>query len=238
MPIFQFFYFWGNFTNRLVKCIGIFMKKINILIVDDIQILREGLKAILEKNNTICIAGMAADGKEAYDICLHTNIDIVLMDMYMPNYDGAYGIKVIKKDFPHIKILVLTTFDDDSTINAAVNSGADGYILKEINEDMIFQSIISTYNGLSVFCNQAYKNISSQLIQTNVPSASDNTIPLTDKEKELIHYVAQGLDNKEISAKIYLSDGTVRNNISKLLTKLNLKDRTQLAVFAVKNGLD
>lgn len=214
------------------------MKKINILLVDDIQILREGLKAILEKNNTICIAGMAADGKEAYDICLRTNIDIVLMDMHMPNYDGAYAIKVIKKDFPHIKILVLTTFDDDATINTAVNSGADGYILKEINENLIVQSIISTYNGLSVFCNQAYKNISSQLIQTSIPSNSNNTLHFTAREKELIHYISQGLDNKEISNKLYLSDGTVRNNISKLLAKLKLKDRTQLAVFAVKNGFD
>lgn len=214
------------------------MKKINVLITDDMQILRTGLKAILEKNDTLQVVGMAANGKEAYEFCQNTTVDVILMDMHMPDYDGAYGIKAIKSKFPNIKILVLSTFDDDKTVKAAVNSGVDGYILKEMNEAQIIQSIISTYNGLSIFCNHIYKNISSQIHFSDIPSGSDESLHFSIREKELIHYIAQGLDNKEISKKMFLAEGTVRNNISKLLIRLNLKDRTQLAVFAVKNGLD
>lgn len=214
------------------------MKKINVLITDDMQILRTGLKTILEKNDTLQVDGMTANGKEAYEFCQNTMVDVILMDMHMPDYDGAYGIKAIKSKFPNIKILVLSTFDDDNTVNAAVNSGADGYILKEMNEEQIIQSIISTYNGLSIFSNHIYKNISSRIHFSDIPSGSEESLHFSPREKELIHYITQGLDNKEISKKMFLAEGTVRNNISKVLLKLNLKDRTQLAVFAVKNGLD
>ena len=111
-------------------------------------------------------------------------------------------------------------------------------ILKEMNEEQIIQSIISTYNGLSIFSNHIYKNISSRIHFSDIPSGSEESLHFSPREKELIHYITQGLDNKEISKKMFLAEGTVRNNISKVLLKLNLKDRTQLAVFAVKNGLD
>ena len=123
------------------------MTKINVLIADDMQILRTGLKAILEKNDTLQVVGMAANGKEAYEFCQNAMVDVILMDMHMPDYDGAYGIKSIKNKFPNIKILVLSTFDDDNTVKAAVNSGADGYILKEMEAEQIIQSIISPYQS-------------------------------------------------------------------------------------------
>ncbi len=211
------------------------MDIINVVIADDIQILRKGLNTILNNSTLINVVGCAKNGKEAYEVCTNTEVDVVLMDMYMPGYDGSYGIQLIKKHFPNTKILVLTTFDDFKTINAAILSGADGYILKEMTEDVIINSIVSVYNGVNVFCNDIYKKMNVKVTHNNY----NNTLyKFGKRELELIHYIASGYDNKEIAEKMYLAEGTVRNNISKLLTKLELKDRTSLAVFAVKNGLD
>lgn len=209
---------------------------INVVIADDIQILRKGLKTILDNSPLISVVGCANNGKEAYELCINTEVDVVLMDMYMPGYDGAYGIELIKKHFPDIKILVLTTFDDFKTINAAISSGADGYLLKEMTDDVIINSIVSVYNGINVFCNDVYKKMNVKVTHNN--NFNTTSYKFGKRELELIQYIASGYDNREIAEKMYLAEGTVRNNISKLLTKLELKDRTSLAVFAIKNGLD
>ena len=114
---------------------------IKVVIADDIQILRQGLKAILEQDSDSQVAGLAADGREAWQLCRKVKPDVVLMDMRMPQYDGSYGIAKIKEEFPDIKVLVLTTFDDRETVDAAVCSGADGYILKEMEDDKVIQSV-------------------------------------------------------------------------------------------------
>ena len=114
---------------------------IKVVIADDIQILRQGLKAILEQDSDIQVAGLAADGREAWQLCRKVKPDVVLMDMRMPQYDGSYGIAKIKEEFPDIKVLVLTTFDDREMVDAAVCSGADGYILKEMEDDKVIQSV-------------------------------------------------------------------------------------------------
>ena len=112
---------------------------IKAVIADDIQILRQGLRAILEQDKDIRVVGLAADGREAWQLCRKHRPDVVLMDMRMPEYDGSYGITRIKEDYPDIKVLVLTTFDDRETVDAAVGSGADGYILKEMEDDKVIQ---------------------------------------------------------------------------------------------------
>lgn len=208
---------------------------INVVIADDIQILRQGLKAILEQDAEISVAGLAANGHEAWQLSRQLKPDVVLMDMRMPEYDGSYGIAKIKEEFPEMRVLVLTTFDDKETVDAAIGSGADGYILKEMEDDKVIQSVKAVCAGIRVFGGSVFEGMR----QGMVPAAKSALIDLiTERELDIIRLVARGMDNKEIAAELFLAEGTVRNNISRLLDKLKLKDRTQLAVFAVKNDLD
>ncbi|MBR3645821.1 MAG: response regulator transcription factor [Lachnospiraceae bacterium] len=214
---------------------------IKVLIADDIKILRQGLKAILEQDEEIEVVALAENGKQAFDMANIYKPDVVLMDMRMPDYDGAYGITAIKDKCPQVKALVLTTFDDKETIDKAIKSGADGYILKEMEDEKIIAGIKSVYNGINVFGESVYKVMLSGYdkgTKRNLGTEDERTANLTEREFEVIRLVAQGYDNKEIAAELFLSDGTVRNIISKVLEKMQLKDRTQLAVYAVKNGLD
>ena len=217
------------------------METIKVLIADDIQILRQGLKAVLEQDEGIQVVTVAENGKEAFEKCAAYQPDVVLMDMRMPDYDGAYGIRSIKDRHPHIKVLVLTTFDDEETIDKAVSSGADGYILKEMSDEKVIASVKSVYAGISVFGSGVYQTMRNRLEEGKTAAGSSPQKPdldFTSREQEVIKLVAQGYDNKEIAASLFLAEGTVRNQISKLLEKVELKDRTQLAVYAVKHGLD
>lgn len=216
------------------------MGKIKVLIADDIMILRQGLKAVLEQDEDIQVVALAENGKEAFEKCKVYEPDVVLMDMRMPEYDGAYGIQAIKERFPQVRALVLTTFDDEETIEKALASGADGYILKEMEDEKVIASVKSVYAGMSIFGSGVY-----QMMRSRMEKAKDvekekggSNMAFSDREREMLKLVAQGYDNKEIAATLYLAEGTVRNQISRLLEKLSLKDRTQLAVYAVKNGLD
>lgn len=218
------------------------MDKIKVLIADDIMILRQGLKAVLEQDEQIEVVSLAKDGKQALDKTLAFKPDVVLMDMRMPDYDGAYGIAGIKQNCPDVKVLVLTTFDDDETIEKALGSGADGYILKELEDEKLIAAVKGVHGGMSIFGEGVYRHMKKQMQGNAVsPVKEENEeadVHFTDRERDLLRLVSQGYDNKEISAALYLAEGTVRNRISGLLEKLGLKDRTQLAVYAVKRGLD
>lgn len=219
------------------------MEHIKILIADDIMILRQGLKAVLEQDETLEVVALAENGKEAFEKSRVFSPDVVLMDMRMPDYDGAYGIRAIKEQLPNVKVLVLTTFDDEETIEKALASGADGYILKEMEDDKVIASVKSVYAGMSIFGDGVYRVMRKQMENAaesksaNLTEDTDN-LHFTDRERDIVKLVAQGYDNKEIAADLCLAEGTVRNQISRLLDKLALKDRTQLAVYAVKHGLD
>lgn len=217
------------------------MGKIRVLIADDIVILRQGLKAVLEKDDELEVVALAENGKEAFEKCGVYQPDVVLMDMRMPDYDGAFGITSIKENYPEIKALVLTTFDDEETIEKAVQSGADGYILKEMADEKVIVSVKSVYAGISVFGSGVYHTMRTQMEQgknTNESTISPSEHEFTEREHDILRLVAGGYDNKEIACELFLAEGTVRNQISRLLEKLELKDRTQLAVYAVKHGLD
>ena len=206
---------------------------INVVIVDDVQILRAGLKAVLMQDGGINIAGEASDGKEAYEMCVRLRPDVVLMDMRMPGFDGSYGTRQIKEKLPGVKVLVLTTFDDKETVSKAMAAGADGYILKEMDNDQIINSIKTVAGGINVFCDNVFRSIRKE---SSVPQDA-RSLDLTEREIEFLKLICEGCDNKEIASRLFLAEGTVRNGISRLLEKLKLKDRTQLAVFAIKNDL-
>lgn len=218
------------------------MEKIKVLIADDIMILRQGLKAVLEQDPELAVVALAENGREAFEKCKVYRPDVVMMDMRMPDYDGAYGIRAIKEQCPQVRVLVLTTFDDEETIEKAVSSGADGYILKEMEDARVIASVKSVYGGMSIFGGGVYQVMKKRLEgakEYRAPAeGTPKECPLTPRELDVVRLVAQGSDNKEIAAKLYLAEGTVRNLLSRILEKLALKDRTQLAVYAVKHGWD
>lgn len=208
-----------------------------IMIVDDETLIRDGLKLMLSLFEDIEVVATATNGKEAFKCCQKYEVDIVLMDIRMPDYDGVMGTRLIKEAYPNIKVLILTTFNDQSFIRDALSYGASGYLLKDSSHKVIYESIKSTLTGNVIF----HPEVATQLLTTSTPSKKAinfyEQYRLSDKELTIIREIAEGLSNKEIAAKLFLSEGTIKNHITNILFKLELRDRTQIAIFAFKNGL-
>jgi RNA polymerase sigma factor (sigma-70 family) len=213
---------------------------VKILLVDDSAILLQSLKIILEQDQEFSIVGFAKNGLEALEMCESVAPDIVLMDVRMPVCNGVEGTKLIKEKYKAIKVLVLTTFDDREYIEEAIRNGADGYILKDINDKDLIAAIKSTASGFSIIHGSVFQTLKNQI----KPSSEEKREQLqnlesnlTDRERQITGLIIDGLSNKEIAVTLEISEGTVRNTISGILAKLKLNDRTQLAVFAIKNNL-
>lgn len=203
-----------------------------ILIVDDDSLIRDGLKLILETEDDFVVVGTAANGQEAVQLCETVRPEIVLMDIRMPIMDGVQATKLVKSQFKDIKILLLTTFKDTEYIRSAVQNGAEGYILKSNSSESIIESIKTIYKGNVVYEKEVAGLISNMMVKEKKLSCED--LGITPKEYEIMSMISKGMSNKEISQKLFISEGTIRNNISVLLTKLDLRDRTQLAVFFIR----
>lgn len=203
-----------------------------IVVVDDDKLVCVALKTILEAESDITVVGTGHNGKEAIDLYNSLNPDILLMDIRMETMTGLEAAEVILKKDKNGKILFLTTFLDDEYIVKALKIGAKGYIIKQ-NFESIVPSLRAVSMGQSVFGEDIVSKIPSLISNSNRPDFS--AFGITEKELEIITTVAEGLSNKEIASNLYLSEGTVRNTISTILEKLNLRDRTQLAVFYYKN---
>ncbi len=214
------------------------MDKIKVLIVDDEKLISEGLSIILNTYEDIQVVGTASNGREALGKCGEIDVDIVLMDIRMPICDGVMGTKIIKEQYSKIKVLILTTFKDTEYILDAMKYGASGYLLKESSYDLIYEGIKSIYLGNVV----VHPDIASSLVnqQSGNNSNKDEVkekYSLTKREMTIVEEIGNGLSNKEIAEMLFLTEGTIKNNISKILSKLNLRDRTQVAIFAVKNNI-
>lgn len=210
---------------------------INLLIVDDELLIREGLRILLSVYPDIIVNGLCQNGYDALDFCRNNPVDIVLMDIRMDQCDGVRATKLIKETMPHIVIVILTTFRDDEYIKEALAYGASGYLLKDSSPDKIYEAIKSAYAGNVVMNPDVIKEI---LAPHNCDGNTEQfrlKYGLLEKEVELIRLVADGLSNKEIGEKLYITEGTVKNNISNVLSKLALRDRTQLTIFAFRNNL-
>lgn len=206
---------------------------LRILIVDDDALIRDSLKIILSLEEDFEVAGTASNGQEAFEMCQSTVPDIVLMDIRMPLMDGVLGTKLIKSHFKNIKIVILTTFKDDEFIKEAMKNGAEGYILKNQSSDSIVESLRAVEKGNSVFQKEIADSLTSMLRDGN--KKTPESFGITDREFEILKLVGDGLSNKEISKLLFLSDGTIRNYVTALLEKLEMRDRTQLAIFYLKN---
>ena len=210
---------------------------IKLIIADDEMLIRTGLKIMLEASGNVEVLALAESGRAAFEACKEYQPDVVLMDIRMPESNGIEGTKLIKEAFPEVKVLIVTTFQDTEYIVEAVQNGASGYLLKDSSPEAILDGIKVAMSGKVVM-----DTVISEALLTNTTvekSASFDAEKwgLTPREVELIQQVAQGLSNKEIAQTLFLSEGTVKNNISTILSKLELRDRTQLVIFAYENKL-
>lgn len=219
------------------------MEVIKVLIADDQELIRQSLKIVLSANKDIEIVGTVCNGNEVVEFVRKHKPDVILMDVRMPEMDGVQCTKIIKESYPNIKIIVLTTFDDDEYIFNALKYGASGYLLKGVSMDELIKAIHTVVNGGAMInpdiTAKVFK-LFSQMAQGDVSiqaGAKKNVDDICDTEWDIIKCVGFGLSNKEIAKKLRLSEGTVRNYLSNILNKLNFRDRTQLAIWAVQTGV-
>lgn len=204
-----------------------------VLIVDDDALIRDSLKMLLELEEDFEVLGLASNGQEALDFCRRDLPDLVLMDIRMPVMDGVMGTKRIKALYPQVQVVILTTFRDDEYIKEALKNGAAGYILKSQPADSIIDSLRAVAKGNIVLERDVATSLSSMLREDRKKGREG--LNLTERELEIMSAVGRGLSNREIAQDLFLSEGTVRNYVTSLLEKLNLRDRTQLALFYVRN---
>lgn len=209
---------------------------IKVLIVDDQSLIREGLSMMLSLYDEIFLVGEASNGKEALDILGKSEVDLVLMDIRMPVIDGVEATKIIKEKYPHVKILILTTFKEDEYIFEGLINGADGYLLKDISSEELVRAIETVYKGNVLLQPEVAKKIMGALNDKKAQKDNKKDLlkELTKREYEIAILIGEGKSNKEISEILCITEGTVKNHITNILDKLNLKDRTQLALYISK----
>ncbi|MBU3114634.1 response regulator transcription factor [Clostridium lacusfryxellense] len=216
---------------------------IRILIAEDQELIRQSLEIILGNKPDMKIVGVAKDGKIAVGLAEKLIPDIILMDIRMPEIDGVKCIKIIKEILPQIKIIVLTTFDDNEYVFNALKNGASGYLLKGLSSTELVSAIRTVFNGgalinpnIAVKVVEFFHESSNIEYKINVDELELNN--LSKNELKIMKLISRGMSNKEIALEANFSEGTVRNYISNILSKLNLRDRTQIAIFAIQSRLE
>lgn len=210
------------------------MSQIHVLIVDDHTVVRKGIQMIVNTEPGIKIVGEAKNGRQAIDQVEQLRPDVVLMDLVMPEMDGIEATTQIKRRYPHIKVIVLTTFDDQKRIQLAIEVGADGYLLKDADGELLLQAILSAQKEEMPLHPRIARFLVKGETVNNFPKGAER---LTKREKEVLQLVARGLSNKEIAQILSLSEGTVKAHVSRILGKLNVSSRTEAAVLAAQMGL-
>ncbi|KQY92111.1 LuxR family transcriptional regulator [Paenibacillus sp. Root52] len=208
-----------------------------LILVDDDPFIRESLKVLIGLDPSITVTGTAGNGLEALALLdSGADADVILMDIRMPECDGVEGTKVIKTRYPDIRILMLTTFDDDEYIIQALQNGASGYLLKNVPPDRIIQGIKTVHNGDMLIHPDIARKLAGLLRPAPTSSTHDplESSGLTRMELSVAQAISEGLSNKEIAAKLFLSEGTVKNYVTDILGKLSLRDRTQIAIYILK----
>jgi DNA-binding NarL/FixJ family response regulator len=214
---------------------------ISVLLADDQRLLREGLRTLLELHPDLRVAGEAGDGVEAERLVELLRPDVVLMDLRMPRRDGVTATRHIAERFPDVRVLVLTTFDDDELVFRSIEAGAAGYLLKDVGSDALAEAVRATARGDTPLQPSVARKVLQRLRaeQTGPPAPPPRAQAdaLTSRELDVLRLLGTGATNREIAERLSLTEGTVKNYISSILAKTGLNDRTQAALFAVRHGL-
>ncbi len=210
---------------------------IKILICDDQEIVCEGLQRILGAEPDLSVVGIAHDGQEALELAARAHPDLVLMDLKMPVMNGIQATRRLRELYPQIQVLVLTTYADDEWLFDAIRSGASGYLLKDRPRKELIEAIKGTVAGDSYIDPAVARKVLANVAQTHSPIGRQVKISLSPREAEILELLALGLSNADIAQRLFLSEGTVRNYMSDLFTKLDVSDRTQAVVVALRYGL-
>jgi DNA-binding NarL/FixJ family response regulator len=213
---------------------------IKVLIVDDQHLIRQGLRTLLELEPDLEVIGEAENGLEAIKLVAKIHPEVVLMDVRMPIMDGVAAALEIQSQYQQVKVLFLTTFDDEQYITSALKNGAMGYLLKDTPSEELAVAIRAVHKGYTQLGPGIIKKILAQFPPNDAPET--HTPPsvieeLTPRETEVLHLIANGANNREIAQKLYISEGTVKNHVTNILNRLDLRDRTQAAIFAKEWGI-
>lgn len=208
-----------------------------ILLCDDQAVIRDGLEMLLTLEKDMQVVGSASDGAEALELAAQKRPDLILMDLKMPGVNGIEATRQLRAKFPEIKILVLTTYDDDEWLFDAIRAGASGYLLKDTPRQKIIEAIRGTMDGKSFLDPVVAGKLMNQVVSNQKQPASILAEKLTERELDVLRLLAKGFPNSEIASQLHLSEGTVRNHVSAILEKLGVSDRTQAAVIAIQHGL-
>lgn len=210
------------------------MKQIRVLVVDDHAVVRKGIEMFVSTEPAIQVVGDAKNGREAIHQVEDLQPDVILMDLVMPRLGGIEAIAKIKRDHPQVKIIALTTYEDSARINAAIEAGADGYLLKDADGEALLWAIQAAQQGDMPLHPRVARHLFGSAAGHTDTASLDR---LTEREKEVLQLVAGGLSNKEVAQVLYLSEGTVKVHVTNILRKLNASSRTEAAVWAAQRGL-
>ena len=212
---------------------------LHILLVDDHVLFRKGVDAVLATRPEIEVVGEADDGLQAIDLARQTMPDVILMDINMPNCDGLEATRRIKGEMPHVKVVMLTVSDEDKNLFEAIKAGAQGYLIKDLKPDLLFEMLDVLARGETPLSSAMATKI---LQEFQAPDQSTGDVqqvvePLTAREIEVLELIVEGQSNKEIAEALVISESTVKNHLRNILEKLHLRNRIQAAVYAVRQGL-
>jgi DNA-binding NarL/FixJ family response regulator len=208
-----------------------------VIICDDQAIVRDGLEMLLKLEPDIEVVGIAEEGATAVEMVEKKAPDLVLMDLKMPIMNGVEATRQIRTKHPEVKVLILTTYDDDEWVLDAIRAGASGYLLKDTTRDEVVKAVRGTVAGKTYVDPSVAGKVLHQASSHQSQTATSITSKLTGKEIEILRLLAKGLNNSDIAGSLCLSEGTVRNHISALMAKLGVSDRTQAAIIAIQHGL-
>ncbi|TVX93493.1 response regulator [Paenibacillus agilis] len=209
---------------------------IRILLAEDQAMVRHGLKMMIETDKELCVTGEAANGREAISLCETHSFEVIVMDIRMPEMNGLEATRIIHSRWPNSKVLILTTFNDDEYALEALKSGASGYMLKDADPSELIRSIRSCLSGGMALQDDVAAKVIPRLLQSEREQRKVDS-SITPRELTILRLIGEGRSNKEIAEQLALSIGTVKNHVSQIMEKLELRDRTQLAIYAIRHNV-
>ncbi|MDO8690589.1 MAG: response regulator transcription factor [Dehalococcoidia bacterium] len=215
------------------------MNRLRILLVDDHILFREGIASLVASRPDMEVVGQAVDGLDAFQKAKDLRPDLILMDIRMPNCDGLEATRRIKREWPEARIVILTVSEEDEDLFEAIKAGAQGYLLKNLRPAALFELIQGVSRGEAPISPSLASKILKEFLQVTQKAAPPGLteVNLTDREKQILQYVAQGSSNKEIATDLFITEGTVKNHLHNILEKLHLHNRAQAAAYALREGL-